>query len=123
MLNIKRLFGSFGFAFEGLAHAFKRDQNLRIHATTAFVVIIAGLFLRIDTLEMLAVIIVIGMVFIAELVNTAIEQIIDFVVQERKAEAKIVKDVAAGMVFIAAITSVLVGVLVFIPKILLVLTK
>ena len=118
MINIKRLIASFGFAFEGLAHALRNDQNLRIHIFVALVAIAAAFFFGVSELELVALILVICIVLIAELINTTVERIVDFMVQEHVPEAKIIKDVAAGMTLIAAISAVIIGIIIFAPKIL-----
>ena len=123
MVQHKKLIASFGFAFEGLLHSFQRDQNFRVHLIIAVLIIAAGLFFNLSVLEMAVVIGAITIVFIAELANTAVEQIIDFIVSEHVQEAKRIKDVAAAMVLISAIGSVIIGALIFVPKIFTFLTK
>jgi diacylglycerol kinase (ATP) len=115
MINLKVLKKSFGFAFEGVAHAFKYDQNLRIHFIVAFFVILASLFFKVTPFEAGILGIAILLVIATEMINTAIENMIDLITKEYHVEAKIAKDVSSGMVLITAIGSVLVGALVFTP--------
>lgn len=118
MINHKRLAFSFKCASEGILHALKFNQNLRIHFLVAVLVIIASIFFRVNPFEMGILGVMILLVISAEMINTAIEEMVNFAVTEHKREAKIAKDVAAGMVLITAIGSVIVGVLIFVPYIL-----
>lgn len=81
-------------------------------------VVIAGYYFEIDTIEWVAVITVIGLVVTTEMVNTAIEETINYVKPEIHPAAKKIKDIAAGAVLIASLTALIVGVVIFIPKIL-----
>ena len=122
MIDLKRLVLSFHYAFEGIAHAFFNDQNIRIHTFIAVVVILAGIFFHVSSMEMIILVMMISIIFAAELANTAIEEMVDFIVKEHHPEAKIIKDVAAGMVFAAATGAVIVGLYIFIPHIIRFLT-
>lgn len=123
MVKGKKLLTSFGFAFEGVFHALKREQNFRLQMFVSMLVLVAGIFFQVSFVEMALIIGAICMVLITELANTAIEQIVDIIVSDHMHEAKLAKDVAAGMVLIAAFGSVLVGALIFVPKIFVLLTK
>ena len=114
---LKRL-RSFGFAFNGLKILFKEEHNARIHLLAAVIVVIAGIYFHISTLEWLVVVFAIGFVITSEIVNTAIENIADFVSPEKHEKIKKIKDLAAASVLISAITALIVGLIVFIPKIL-----
>lgn len=94
------------------------EHNARVQIFAMSCVIVAGILLEINTMEWLAVVIVFGIVLIAELFNTAIERVADFVEPQHNREIGMIKDLAAGAVFLAAITAAIVGVLIFIPKIL-----
>lgn len=109
---------SFNYAFEGIFHALKFNQNLRIHFVMAALVIIASIVLDVNAFEMGILGVMILLVISAEMVNTAIEEMVDYVINEHKKEAKIAKDVAAGMVLLTAIGSIIVGVLIFMPHVL-----
>ena len=110
------LLASFKYAWEGIAHAFRTQRNFRIHMGVSSAVGVAGLLLRVEGTEWAALILTIGLVFLAELFNTAIEAIVDHVAPEFHALAKIAKDCAAGAVFVAALTAVGVGVAIFGPR-------
>ena len=114
----KSLVKSFGHAFEGLLHALRFNQNLRIDFVVALIVIVLSILLHTTTLERLILGLVILLVISSEMINTTIEEMVNLITQEHRREAKIAKDVAAGMVLIAAIGSIIVGVLIFTPYIL-----
>lgn len=118
MINFKQLLRSFMYAFEGVQHAMASDQNLRIHFVIAILVICASLFFRMTPYEMGILGVVILLVIITEMINTAIEKMVDLITKEHRMEAKIAKDVSSGMVFIAAFGSVIIGVIIFTPHIL-----
>ncbi|MFH1832562.1 MAG: diacylglycerol kinase family protein [Candidatus Levyibacteriota bacterium] len=118
MLDLPKLISSFKYAFEGIIYALKFNQNLRIHFVAAVIVIIASIFFKINAFEKGILGIVILLVISSEMINTAIEEMVDFVITEHKREAKIAKDVSAGMVLLAAIGSIIVGALIFIPYVI-----
>lgn len=118
MLDFNKLRLSFKYAFAGVFHALRHNQNLRIHFVAAILVVIASLFFHVNNFEKGILGVMILLVISAEMINTAIEEMVDFVVNEHKKEAKIAKDVAAGMVLLTAIGSVIVGILIFTPYII-----
>ncbi len=97
--------------------AFKEEPNFRIHVVATIMVIAAGLYFKLSTTEWLAIVIVIGLVLLTELLNTVIENIADFISPERHEKIKTIKDIAAAAVLISAIVALIVGLLIFIPKI------
>ena len=115
------LIKSFKFAIEGIRLAYKYNRNIWIHSGFAIFAIILSLLLRITWFEFGLILVVILVVFVAEMVNTAIEEMVDLIVQEHREQARIAKDVAAGMVLVAAIGSVIIGLVVFLPYILRIL--
>lgn len=117
MFNFKQVAASFKYAFEGVVYAVGHNQNLRIHFFAAILVILASIFFRVNPFEMGILGVMILLVISSEMINTAIEQMVDLIINEHRREAKIAKDVAAGMVLITVIGSVIVGVLIFIPHI------
>lgn len=114
----KSIFKSFGYALEGFLHALKNNRNLRIHLAVALVVIILSVFFGINKYEMSILGLVILLVISSEMINTAIEEMVNLITSEHKREAKIAKDVTAGMVFVASIGSVIIGFLIFTPYVL-----
>lgn len=109
---------SFSFAFNGIRILWKEEPNFRIHAVAAFMVLILGFLFRISVYEWLAVIVVIGLVFTAEIINTSIENLADFVSPGMDDRIKKIKDIAAAGVLFAATTAVIVGLIIFLPKII-----
>lgn len=109
---------SFKNAFSGFCQAVTNERNMKIHMCAAITVIILGILFRLDTLRWMAVVIVIGLVFICELINTAIELLTDMVTTEYSAQAKKVKDISAAAVLVSAFISVIIGIIVFIGPII-----
>jgi diacylglycerol kinase (ATP) len=107
------LIDSFNYAFEGIIHVLRTQRNLRIHFAVAIVVIGAAAALGVARMELIALLIVIAFVLVAEMVNTAIEGAIDISTTSFDPNAKLAKDVAAGAVLISTVTAIAVGYLVF----------
>ncbi len=118
MFNQNSLLKSFGYALEGIHLAFKYNRNIRIHFLAAILVIIASIILKVNAFEMGILGVMILLVICTEMINTAIEEVVNLLVNEHRKEAKIAKDVSAGMVLLTAMGSVIVGVLIFVPHIL-----
>lgn len=91
---------------------------MRIHFGVGVLAVSSGFIFRIENFEWLALVIVIGFVFILEIINTAIETLVDLYTEEYHHLAKVAKDTAAGAVMVAAIMSVCVGLIIFLPKII-----
>jgi len=113
-----KILRSFGYAWSGLKHAFATQMNFRIHLLLAVLVILLGIFLRITATDWLLLLICVGMVLFAELINTALEKLADVVHKDHHPEIKLVKDIAAGAVLIIAIISASIGAVIFLPKII-----
>jgi diacylglycerol kinase len=109
---------SFVYALDGLKTAFKKEPNFRVHVTIALVVLLVALFLKFNPIEWLILAFTISFVIALELLNTLLEAIVNLVSPDIKPDAKVAKDVSAAMVLVAATTSVLVGIALFLPKIL-----
>lgn len=117
-INIKDRTNSFGYAFKGIVYVIKSEHNIWIHCTLGIAAIALGFYLEIRLPEWIFVTLAIGLVFIAELFNTAIEVLVDIVSPEYNPKAGLVKDIAAGAVLISAITAALIGLFIFGPKII-----
>ena len=117
MSKKKHLIYSFKYAFQGIASAFKTERNMKIHVTAVVLVTIAGLFFKISKIEWMICIILFGMVISLELANTAIETTVDIAMPEKNEKAKLAKDIAAGAVLVCAFISVIIGGMIFVPKI------
>ena len=114
----KKIINSFKYAFQGIITSFKTERNMKMHILIMLLVILAGIILKISKSEWIVCIILFGLVITAELFNTAIETTIDMITTEKNEKAKIAKDVAAGAVLVTAIASAIIGLMIFIPKIL-----
>lgn len=118
MINVKKLIQSFRYATTGIHYAFRNEQNLVIHLIIATLVIAASIIFSVTPYEMGILGLTMLMVIAAEMVNTALEKMVDLITKEHRVEAMIAKDVASGMVLITALGSVIIGLLIFIPHIL-----
>ncbi len=115
--NIFLWIKSYRFALAGVWWGLKYNQNLRFHFAAAIAVIILSIIFRINAFEMGVLGVMILVVIVSEMMNTVIEEMVDLIVQEHRQQAKIAKDVAAGMVLVSAAGSIIVGFLVFAPHI------
>lgn len=111
----KKLIG-FSYAWSGLVEIAKGERNFRIHLLATVLVILVGVFVKLSFMEWMIVFLAIGLVFVAETTNTAIEKLIDCLRPDIHPSIKAIKDIAAGAVLIAAITAFIIGCLLFIPK-------
>lgn len=110
------LYKSFGYAFDGIFTCIRNERNMKIHCTAAVLVVIAGLILGLSVTEWCICLGLFGLVMALELVNTAVESVVDLVTEERKPLAKVAKDTAAGAVLIAAIMAAVIGLIIFVPR-------
>ena len=110
------LYKSFGFAFEGIFAVVKKERNMRIHCCMMVLVILAGLFFEISAVEWCICFVLFGLIMSLEMVNTAVESVVDLVTKERRPLAKLAKDAAAGAVLIASIMAAVAGLIIFLPK-------
>jgi diacylglycerol kinase (ATP) len=107
------LLDSFNYAFEGIIHVLRTQRNLRLHFLAAILVFAAAIALGVARLQLIALVLAVAFVLVAEMLNTAIEGVIDVSTTSFDPNAKLAKDIAAGAVLIAAVTAVGVGYLVF----------
>ncbi len=108
---------SFGYAINGFKILITEEVNARIHFVAAIVVIAMGFFFDVSVTEWLALCIVMGLVFAFEIINTAIENLADYVSRTEQATIKKVKDLGAAGVLASAIIAIIVGLIIFTPKI------
>jgi len=116
--SIQKRLQSIHFALHGLKILIRDEHNARIHLIAAIVVLISGILFRISVTDWIAIIFAIGLVLAIEIINTTIERIADFISPEKQEAIKKIKDLSAASVLIAAITALIIGLFVFIPKIL-----
>lgn len=115
--SIAKRLKSFTYAFNGLRVLIK-EHNAWIHLFASLCVVVAGILFKISLMEWVAVVFAIGLVFSFEIINTSVEHIADFICPERDDRIKRIKDLAAAAVLVSAITAAVIGLIVFIPKII-----
>lgn len=108
---------SFKYAFRGIVDAIKSEPNFRIHIIVAITVLVAGKLFGLETTQWLILFLVIYFVLMLEILNTILEKIVDMVSPEVNETARAAKDMAAAAVLLSAVVSVIVGVILFLPKI------
>ncbi len=112
----KNILSSFARAFDGIKNAYATEFHMIIHCYMAVFVIIAGVLFRISYYEWLICLFLIGAVISLELINTAIESVVNMITTDYNYHAKVAKDVAAGAVLVMAIISAVIGLIIFVPK-------
>jgi diacylglycerol kinase (ATP) len=114
---------SFGYAFQGIGHAWSTQRHLRIHAVLATLAVLLALGLRISAAEWAVLCLTIATVLALELLNTVVEAVVDLTSPDYHPLARVAKDVAAGAVLIAAFGGVAVGAFLFLPRIWALITQ
>lgn len=116
-----RLLSSFRYAFEGVMYGMKAERNMVIHFAMLLLVVVFGATLGLSGTEWMICLILFGLVFATELMNTAVETVVDIILPEYDVRAKAAKDTAAGAVLMVSIAAAIVGLIIFMPKLLTVL--
>ena len=117
-MNTSKFFRSFSYALRGIGTVFKEEFNARVHLLAALVVVVLGFVLKVSSWEWIILILVMGGVFTMELINTSIEKLADLYSSEFNPKIKKIKDLSAGAVLVASITALIMGFIIFLPKIL-----
>ena len=117
-VETKKLFNSFKYAIEGIISSFKTERNMKIHIIIMILVIILSAILKISVTEWIICLILFALVISAELFNTAIETTVDLAMPEKNDKAKLAKDVSAAAVLVIALSSAIIGLIIFVPKII-----
>jgi len=112
---------SFNYALEGIKTGVSNERNLKIDIFMAILVVILGIIFKISTIEWIILVVLIGLVISLELVNTAIEEVVNLLSPDKQIHAKKAKDIAAGAVLVIATSSLIAGLIIFLPKIIEVL--
>ena len=107
---------SIKYAFEGLIVFFKQEHNARIHLAATILVIGLSIFFSVSRMEAIALFLTIGLVWMSEIFNTVIEEMLDFISMDKNPQIKVIKDLSAAAVLIAALVAVITGCFIFIPK-------
>ncbi len=118
-----KLIRSFGYAIQGIKATWSSEQNFRIHVFTGIIIFLLALFFSVSTFEWIVLIILVFSMLSLEIMNTAIEKAVDLTVTEFHPLAKAAKDLSAGAVLIFAICTIIIGGIIFLPKMLKVLTE
>ena len=115
---LKKFFNSFTYPIKGLKYAYRNEQNLTFDVGMAVLVSIFGFIFKLTKYEWAIIVLTMGLVIACELINTAIEATVDLVTEEYHPLAKVAKDTSAAAVFIFAIVAIIVGLIIFLPKVL-----
>ncbi|WP_018247789.1 diacylglycerol kinase [Orenia marismortui] len=113
MKLIQHLISSFNYAVNGIIYVLKHEKNMKIHFIISIIVLIFGLLLNLNKFELLILFITIALVFFAEMINTAIEELSDLVCQKYNTKVKIIKDISAGAVLVTALNAIVIGYIIF----------
>ena len=116
--TFKRFMNSFSYAYQGMKYAFYHEVNIFVMIIMALIAMILGILLHINYVEALVVTLLIGTILSLEMINCSIEATVDLVTKEKKELAKIAKDCASGAVFLMSLFSVIIGIMIYVPKIL-----
>lgn len=114
--SIKARIKSFRYAFKGITYVFANEHNMWIHLLATVCVMCAGFYFHLNITEWLFISLAIGLVIAAELVNSAIEKVVDFISPNFNEQAGLIKDIAAGAVLVCAIAAAIIGLIIFLPK-------
>lgn len=117
------LSASFGYAFEGIWTGIRKERNMKIHCIAIIAVTCAGTLFHITQVQWCICLLLFALIASLELVNTAVEAVVDLVTEEKKPLAKIAKDTAAGAVLFSALVSVIIGIIIFLPYVLELIQK
>ena len=115
----KKLINSFRYAIEGFISSFKTERNMKIHVLAMIIVIVLGIYVKLNTIEWCFITFAIALVIGAELFNTTIETIVDMISPQKNPKAKLAKDISAAAVLVLAIGAAIIGAIIFIPKIMI----
>jgi len=116
--GINRFFNSINYSMAGLRYAYKNEQSMTIHVSITAAIIILGIILDISRLEWIICIFLLGIIMATELINTALEAVVDLITQDYHPLAKIAKDTASAAVFVFSLVAVIIGGIIFIPHVL-----
>lgn len=116
--GIKKFLLSFSYPIKGLKYAYRNEQNLAVDVGISLLVLIAGFIFQLQHYEWIIIVMTIAVVIAGELINTAIEAVVDLVTEEYHPLAKVAKDTSAAAVFVLAIMAAVVGIIIFLPKLI-----
>ncbi|MBI4845451.1 MAG: diacylglycerol kinase [Candidatus Omnitrophica bacterium] len=116
-MHKRRLFESFNYAIEGFLYVLKTQRNMRLHFLCSIIALLMGVYFNFSKSELILLLLTICFVFLAEMFNTAVELVIDLITNEFHPLARIIKDICAGAVLVAAVNAVFVGYLLFLANV------
>lgn len=116
-LKDKRRFIGFTFAWNGIKEVVKTEQNFQFHLIATALVISIGFGFKLTGVEWTIIVLIIGLVLVAEMINTVVERMIDYIKPDVHPQAGMIKDMAAGAVLVAAFIAVIIGCIIYLPKI------
>ena len=114
--SIMARFRSFKFAFRGFVYLFRDEHNAWIHTLAAIAAIVLGFILKISGAEWIAILFAIALVFVSEMINSSIENLVDLIHPDEDPKAGKIKDLAAAAVLVASLTAAVAGIIIFVPK-------
>jgi diacylglycerol kinase len=117
-LYVKNLYKSLNFAIEGIRYVIRHERNARIHLILAVFALALGFFLRVTDAQLAAIFFAVIIVFLAEIINTAFEKTLDILSPNHHPQVKIIKDIMAGAVLVAASGAFIIGLIIYTPYIL-----
>jgi undecaprenol kinase len=123
MLSFRELRKSFSYAWSGIGRVFWEEQNFRIHIFIAVIVIAFALIIQIQIWELIFLLIIISLILILEIINSILERLLDLIKPRLHTYVKDIKDMTAGIVLIAAVAAILIGILIFFPYLIKALLK
>ena len=116
--GIKKFLLSFSYPIKGLKYAYRNEQNLAVDVGVSLLVLIAGFIFQLEHYEWIIIVLTIAVVIAGELINTAIEAVVDLVTEEYHPLAKVAKDTSAAAVFVLSIMAAVDGIIIFLPKLI-----
>ena len=116
--SVKRFFVSFKYSYDGLKYAYLNEQSMVLHLLCTFIIIVLGIFFKISLIEWIICITLLTCIMSIKLLNTAIEATVDLVTKEKRELAKIAKDTSSASAGIISIFSLIIFLMIFIPKII-----
>ncbi len=115
--SFKRFIHSFKYAFEGIKYAFYNEVNIFVMIIMAIIAMVLGVILKLSYVECLIIVLLIGVILSLELINTAIEAVVDLATEKMHAKAKVAKDCASASVAVLSIFAIILGIMIYLPKI------
>lgn len=115
MIRLKRIAKSFLYAFRGLIKTFHEEQNFKIQSVVAIIILALGFYFEISRMEWIFLVLVIGLVLLMEVLNSAVERIVDVLKPRIDTYVKEIKDIMAAAVMLASIMAVIIGLIIFLP--------